>query len=135
MNTRSYSINRARKIAKLAYAWCETTFGHPLKTASAEFKLSNDKRVSNLTGYYLDREIVIYVQNIDSYADVIRTVIHEYTHYLQMPKMTDNAKYCRMDSMYGYDNNPFELEAVKNENKYYDSCRKFVYGKLSKRKK
>lgn len=132
MNTRSYNVRRARKIAKLAYAWCESNFGHPLKTVSANFKVSDDRRVSNLTGYYLDRDIVIYVRNCRSYADVIRTVIHEYTHYLQMPKMTDNSKYCRMDKIYGYDNNPFEVEAVENEKKYYQVCKNFIYSRLKK---
>ena len=130
MNTRSYNIRRARKIANLAYMWCERYFGHPLKTALVDFKVSEDGRVFNLLGYYLDREIVIYIKNVNNYADVIRTVIHEYTHYLQMPKMTDNSKYCKMDEIYGYDNNPFELEAVKNESKYYKKCSNYVYSKL-----
>jgi hypothetical protein len=83
-------------------------------------------------GHYLDRDIVIYVRNCTSYADVIRTVIHEYTHYLQMPKMTDNSKDYRMDKIYGYDNNPFEVEAVENEKKYYKVSKNYIYSRLKK---
>lgn len=130
-----YNLRRADKIAKLTYKWCEMTFGHPLKTAICDFKISRDKRVSLLLGYYMDREMKVYITNTRSYSELIRTVIHEYTHYLQMPKLSDNSKYYKLDEKYGYENNPMEIEARDAEDKYIVACRKYVYSKLPKVKK
>ena len=130
MNKSKYNVKKASKIAKLAYQWCENRFGHPLKTEMCEFKVSQDKRVKHMMGEYMDRVMKVYVFNCSTYADIIKTVIHEYTHYLQMPKLTDNSKYYKLDEKYGYHDNPYEIEARDAEEKYYKACRGFVYSKL-----
>ena len=135
MNRSKYNVKKATKIAKLAYRWCEMKFGHPLKTAICEFKVSQDKRVSQMLGYYMEREIKIFVHNTKSYSEVMRTVIHEYTHYLQMPKLSDNSKYCKLDEKYGYFDNPMEVEARDSEAIYIGTCKSYVYSKLQKSKK
>jgi hypothetical protein len=130
MSNKKYEVKRAIKIAKLAYFWCERQFGHPLKTEICEFKISQDKRVKDMMGEYMDRVMKIYILNCPSYTEVIKTVVHEYTHYLQMPKLNDNSKYCKLDDMYGYFDNPYEMDARDSEKKYYKTCRRFVYSKL-----
>ena len=42
--------------------------------------------------------------------DVIRSIIHEYTHYKQ-----DHKLFKQYRAMYSYDENPIEIEAHKNE--------------------
>lgn len=135
MNTRTYNTKKATKIANLAYQWCEMRFGHPLKTVICDFKVSRDKRVKYMLGEYMERVIKIYVHNCKSYTEVIRTVIHEYTHYIQMPKLSDNSKYCKLDEKYGYIDNPFEVEARNAEDMFLGSCKTNVYRKLQKKKK
>tara|TARA_R110001592_G_scaffold210577_1_gene462214 strand:- start:225 stop:656 length:432 start_codon:yes stop_codon:yes gene_type:complete len=58
--------------------------------------------------------IYIYYPNMESVEDVLRSLIHEYTHYLQ--NITPLKR--KMDKVDGYDESPYEQEAHKNENIY-----------------
>ena len=69
------------------------------------------------TGRY-DRDvnkISLYSDYIPNKEEVIRNVIHEYTHYLQ-PRDLDKKYY---DQGYTYKNNPAELEALRAEEKWH----------------
>ena len=69
------------------------------------------------TGRY-DREtneIQLYSDYIPNKEEVIRNIIHEYTHYLQ-PDGLDKKYY---DQGYTYQNNPTELEALRAEEKWH----------------
>ena len=59
-------------------------------------------------------EISIYYPNMKSKEDVIRSIIHEYTHYRQ-----DHKLFKQYRQMYSYDENPIEIEAHKNEEEDY----------------
>jgi len=54
--------------------------------------------------------IYIYYPNMMNEEDVIRSIIHEYTHYKQ-----DHALFSKFKQMYNYDEDPTEIEARKNE--------------------
>ena len=54
--------------------------------------------------------IYIYYPNMINKEDVIRSIIHEYTHYKQ-----DHKLFKQYRAMYSYDENPIEIEAHKNE--------------------
>ena len=54
--------------------------------------------------------IYIYYPNMKTKEDVIRSIIHEYTHYRQ-----DHKLFKQYRQMYSYDENPIEIEAHKNE--------------------
>ena len=54
--------------------------------------------------------IYIYYPNMMNEEDVIRSIIHEYTHYRQ-----DHKLFKQYRDMYSYDENPIEIEAHKNE--------------------
>lgn len=59
-------------------------------------------------------EIVIYMDVCKTVGEFTRTFIHEWTHSLQpCEKM-----YMKLLKKHGYDNHPFEIEAVDNEKKY-----------------
>ena len=59
---------------------------------------------------YFDRDknlININVKSHKTLVSICDTVIHEFVHWLQ------NLKYYhRYEKKYGYDNNPYELEAI-----------------------
>ena len=61
---------------------------------------------------YDDKEnkIFIYYPNMKNEEDVLRSLIHEYTHYTQ-----DSSLFKRYKAMYTYDEDPTEIEARKNE--------------------
>jgi hypothetical protein len=63
----------------------------------------------------IDNEIVIYYPNMKSRKMVIKTLIHEYQHYLQSPSW-----FKRYYDQYGYDytTHPYELAAIKEEKNY-----------------
>ena len=54
--------------------------------------------------------IYIYYPNMKSKEDVIRSIIHEYTHYRQ-----DHKLFKKYRDIYSYDENPIEIEAKRNE--------------------
>jgi len=54
--------------------------------------------------------IYIYYPNMKTEEDVIRSIIHEYTHYKQ-----DHKLFKQYRDMYSYNENPIEIEAHKNE--------------------
>jgi hypothetical protein len=54
--------------------------------------------------------IYIYYPNMKTKEDIIRSIIHEYTHYRQ-----DHKLFKQYRQMYSYDENPIEIEAHKNE--------------------
>jgi Zn-dependent peptidase ImmA (M78 family) len=60
---------------------------------------------------YMINEITIYYNNIGSLEELIRTVIHEYQHYLQSPSWM--TRYYKMG--YDYSNHPYEIAAYKEE--------------------
>ena len=57
----------------------------------------------------IENKIFVYYPNMINEEDVIRALLHEYTHSLQDPEKWEEY---RED---GYDNNPFEKEAKKAE--------------------
>jgi hypothetical protein len=61
-------------------------------------------------GEYFDRgnQMFIYGKNHTSFLDFVRTVIHEYTHYLQDDKMYQ--RYTRKHKK-SYNSHPYELRA------------------------
>ena len=59
--------------------------------------------------------IYIYYPNMENEEDVLRALIHEYTHYKQ-PDGIDQWYY---DRGYTYKSNPAELEALKAEEQWF----------------
>ena len=60
-------------------------------------------------------KISLYSDYIPDKEELLRALIHEYTHYLQ-PKDLDKKYY---DQGYTYQNNPAELEALRAEEKWH----------------
>jgi len=58
--------------------------------------------------------IYIYYPNIMNEEDIIKSIIHEYTHYKQ-----DHKLFKQYRDMYSYDENPIEIEAHKNEEDWH----------------
>ena len=54
--------------------------------------------------------IYIYYPNIMNEEDILRSIIHEYTHYRQ-----DHKLFKKYKAMYSYDEDPTEIEAKRNE--------------------
>ena len=72
-------------------------------------------------------EIIIYLPNNNTIYDIVATVIHEYTHYLQPCR----THYDRLLEIHGYEEHPFEKEAVVNQEKYFKDAYKVVKNLMS----
>lgn len=60
---------------------------------------------------YQDNEIVIYWKNIKDEESLIRSILHEYKHYLQSP--TWMKRYYKQG--YSYSDHPYEIAAYAEE--------------------
>ena len=75
---------------------------------------------------YMTNKIRIHHNICENVQMMIRTIIHEYTHYIQDIK----GKYDILYKKYGYDKHPQEIEARKNE-KLYSSCWKIIKNRIT----
>ena len=121
METEYYTKQELKKFAKDTYNWCVENLGTPLKGGQLP-KLRihfTDRRAAK--GVYIaqTREIFVYMIHLTCIQDLVETIIHEYTHFLQMPRLRDGIKYHRLYMKDGYDNE-FEREAYEMEEKYAD---------------
>ena len=76
----------------------------------------SDADEPNLIGEYCsdENELIVYWKNIKSTEELIRTLIHEYQHYLQSPVWM--TRYYNMGC--DYHTHPYEVIAYAKENEY-----------------
>jgi hypothetical protein len=107
--------------------WCERYFGLcDRKRRKLIFKVSERKRKmgnSEIYGNYCfwRNTITLYLPNNTTIHDIVATMIHEYTHYLQ-----SRTKYRNYEKTHYYSQNPLEKEAKRNEEKYTNMCLKHI---------
>ena len=118
--TREQSI----KIAESTFNWCLTKFGNPLKTAGPRLNVSFDKRIKRYYGHYHNRVISVFPNVCGNERIIILTVIHEFRHFLQMPKLSNISQYYKLCKKYDYENHPLEVDAINFQNEHYSSCRR-----------
>lgn len=118
--------------SKMVYAnqtlkWCEEYFGLcERKRRKLLFRFSERKRkIQNCDVFgnycFYRNEIIIYLPNNNTIYDLVATVIHEYTHYLQVRR-----KYREYEITRYYSQNPMERQAKRNEDKYTKICLKDI---------
>ena len=63
--------------------------------------------------------IWIYYPNMKNEEDVLRSLIHEYTHYTEVKDLEDEKErsdlFAKYKAMHDYDEDPTEIKAKKNE--------------------
>lgn len=127
MAIKSIDIEIKRQYAIQTTKWCKKHLGinkrrkNQLKVSvRVNFKKSDQR---DFHGSYCSDEnrIVVYDLNCKSLEDIVSTVIHEYTHYLQSTK-----KYWEYTQTYNYSTHPYEKQARKNEEKYTEVCLKTI---------
>ena len=132
MGRRFIDVNVQKFYAIQTLKWCKKFLGTNSRKKKP-IKLSVLKKTRKLDdstdcgSYHSDENrIIIYYLNCPTIKDVVSTVIHEYTHYLQ-----SNKKYFEFMEHYYYSSHPYEKEARKNEEKYSNKCiryiRKYLY--------
>jgi Zn-dependent peptidase ImmA (M78 family) len=92
--------------------------------------MSTIKRTQGKFVYYgnyclYKNQITIYINNCETLKNLVSTIIHEYTHYLQ-----PMGRYKEYEKYYYYSTHPFERQARRNETKYTDTCLSSIRGKF-----
>jgi Zn-dependent peptidase ImmA (M78 family) len=125
--SRLIDIESKKRYALLTLKWCEKYFGLcRRKKRKLIFKFSERKRkIGNCDVFgnycFYRNEIVIYLPNNQTIYDVVSTVIHEYTHYLQVRR-----KYREFEKTRYYSQNPMERQAKRNEDRFTNICLKEI---------
>jgi hypothetical protein len=123
MRNSQIDIELKKKYVYLAYKWCVNFFGeNPRKKTELHIDINHKKRKIKRTIYYgkycfYKNKLTIYINNCDTLLSIVQTVIHEYTHYLQIRRKSEYYH-----KTYSYYANPYEKEAAYNEKKYGKKC-------------
>lgn len=127
-HTSSLSAKELRHIVKLATQWCVENFGVNNRRRT-EFTVSIRQQKSGSPCYgqfdHMTNTITIFHNHCPNVRMVIRTLIHEYTHYMQPIA----GSYYKLLDSYGYDNHPMEIEAREME-LHYNNCWKYIKKKI-----
>ncbi len=127
MAKKTCDINLKKQYSTLALKWCKENFGvNDRKRSKLSFEFTNRKRT--LKGHmvygnycFYRNKMTIHEPACETLYDIVSTVIHEYTHYLQ-----SRPQYLRYQREYYYSTNPYEREAKRNEEKYTKMCIKYI---------
>lgn len=127
MVKKNNDIELKKKYAILTIRWCKEFFGiNERKKTKLEFEFTARKRT--LKGHmvygnycFYRNKMTIHESACETLYDIVSTVIHEYTHYLQSRTM-----YKKYQDQYYYSRNPYEREAKRNEEKYTKECMKYI---------
>jgi hypothetical protein len=120
--TSDLSTYALRRIVGEVIFWCEKSMGTKRKSRKLSYKVTSKPYIFPAYGVYDPRtnKITIHLSECDSVRMIIKTVIHEYTHFLQ-----DLRSYKRVLKEVGYDSHPQEVEARENE-RLYSTCWKLI---------
>ncbi len=105
--------------------WCWDNLGASKFHSYEKPWLSFDEIDNEFLGEYSssENELVIYIDEINDLEELIRTIIHEYQHYLQSPSW-----YTRHwdKNLKNYFDHPYEAEAEEIADKYWEICKKEI---------
>jgi uncharacterized protein YjaZ len=123
VNKKFIDINTKKRLTNLTIKWCRDFFGvNERKRNKLKVTFSNRQRkIKNSVvfgNYCFWRNVItIYLPHCNTTDEIVSTVIHEYTHYLQ-----SRLRYQNYQKEYYYSTNPYEKEARRNEEKYSRLC-------------
>lgn len=123
MNKKFIDINSKKRLTNLTIKWCRDFFGvNERKRTKLKVTFSHrERKIKNSVvfgNYCFWRNVItIYLPHCNTTDEIVSTVIHEYTHYLQ-----SRPRYQNYQKEYYYSTNPYEKEARRNEEKYSRLC-------------
>ena len=127
-NKNDYNIKVTKsKFVNEVVKWCINNMDYPTgHKYYPQVKICYYKTKRSRYGDYTSniRLIRIFINNHSSVVELINTIIHEYTHYLQMPTQKDQMEYDIYLKQKGYFDNPFEINARETADKYTSICLK-----------
>ena len=134
IKTSKLTYKEIRTIVSHTVKWCEQNLGTNNRRKN-KFKISVKKQTKSevknhdlLMGSFCayTNSLTVYYDNNPTVKDLIKTTIHEYTHFLQPIR----SYYHKIAKLIPYNKHPMELEAVLNETIHYKECKKHISSKL-----
>lgn len=119
----SIDTKKKIKISTEALKWCKDYLGvNEKKRTKLKLEFTERKRTIKKCIVYGNycfwrNKITIYLPHCETIEELVSTIIHEYTHYLQ-----SRPRYLYYQKHYYYSTNPYEREAKRNEEKYCSIC-------------
>ena len=104
--------------------WCYEKFGMSKFQECTPWIDIEDDNTTEMMGEYNseDNTIILYHKYIDNINDLISTVIHEYTHFLQSP-----GWYTRYaNTLNKSDDHPYEIQAESVAKKHTKICKRHL---------
>ncbi len=107
--------------AERALDWCLDTYGFSKHHDDVPW-LDFSEDDLGMMGEYIadDNSLIIYPKHINTYDELIETIIHEYQHYLQSPTWME--RYYNMG--YEYNTHPYEVQAEDIAKRDKNLCKK-----------
>ena len=97
---------------KLPIPKIDTSHKNTYAMHSGEPEAEGEHAATSIAEYYKGT-IYLYLPNIKDEEGLLRALVHEYTHYTQ-----DSELFAKYRQMYSYDEDPTEIEAHANEEKW-----------------
>ena len=98
---------------KLPIPKIDTSHKNTYAMHSGEPEATGEHDATSIAEYY-EGVIYLYLPNITNEEELLRSIIHEYTHYTQ-----DSELLAKYKKIYSYDEDPNEIEAHKNEEDWH----------------
>jgi hypothetical protein len=111
------------KICDETLNWCIKKFGTPKDAVTPKIKVSYDRRFKKQFGNYYNGLITIFPNICKNQKNLLRTILHEFRHYQQMPEEKNMEIYHTMSKNFEYKEHPLEVDSEVFEKKYYRSCK------------
>ena len=101
------------KYAEKYYKVVEELYGESKHHSTTPYVYISNDKIGDVKGEYcyIINEITVYWKNITSLEELIRTLVHEYQHYLQSPSWM--TRYYNMG--HDYESHPYEVAAYNEE--------------------
>ena len=125
--SRTIDIETKIFYAEQTIKWCRKNLGeNSRKRTEMTFDLSlRSRKMKGFIIYgnycFWRNHMTIYLPNNNTIHEVVATIIHEYTHYLQ-----SREKYREYEKTRYYSQNPMERSAKRNEERYTKECIKSI---------
>jgi hypothetical protein len=114
------------EIGDKVLTWCWDNLGSSKFQKHIKPDIIYDEVKSDLVGEWVssDNEIIVYVNEIEDLEDYIKTIIHEYVHYLQSPIWY--TRHWNRKPNQKYFEHPYEAEAELVAVMYWKVCKRKI---------
>jgi len=113
-------------IAEATFNWCISKYPVNNDSVKAKLAVKFDRRIKKFYGRYKSGICYVYPNVCKTDTMIIKTVLHEYRHFFQMPKLTDMFNYLILSDFFTYNDHPYEIDANEFSENNYKACRRHL---------